>query len=84
MPKTVSYDIQDQPDGRFTVLARMAPDRVYRRENLVTLAEAEAWIEGLRTLMAACGAPTVRADDATRREGARAFAPRERVQRDGD
>ncbi|GEP01145.1 hypothetical protein [Methylobacterium haplocladii] len=61
MPLTVTYDILDQTDGRFGVVATMAPDRIYRRDDLATLAEVEEWIEGLRALMAACGAPVVRA-----------------------
>ncbi|MET0258250.1 MAG: hypothetical protein ABW179_06675 [Methylobacterium sp.] len=61
MPLTVTYAIHDETDGRFSVVAEMAPDRIYRREGLATLAEAEAWIEGLQVLMAACGAPVVRA-----------------------
>jgi len=61
MPLTVTYAILDTPDGRFSAVATMAPDRIYRRDDLATLAEAEEWIEGLRVLMAACGAPVVRA-----------------------
>jgi hypothetical protein len=60
MPRTVRYEILDQPDGLFAVIATMEPDRVYRRDDLATLAAAEDWIEGLRILMAACGAPLVR------------------------
>ena len=61
MPRTIAYRIHDEPDGRFTVVATMEPDRIYRRHGLRTLAEAEDWIEGLRVLMAACGAPVVQA-----------------------
>lgn len=61
MPLTVTYEILDATDGRFSVVATMAPDRIYRRADVATLAEAEEWIEGLRVLMAACGAPVVRA-----------------------
>lgn len=60
MPRTVSYSILDEADGRFSVVATLAPDRIYRRDGVATLAEAEEWIEGLRVLMAACGAPVVR------------------------
>jgi hypothetical protein len=61
MPRTVSYRIVDTPDGRFTVIATMEPDRTYRMEGLSTLVAAEMWVEGLRVLMAECGAPVVRA-----------------------
>ncbi len=60
MPRIVAYRIHDEPDGRFTAVATMEPDRVYRRDGFATLADAEDWVEGLRMLMAACGAPVVR------------------------
>lgn len=60
MPRTVTYQIHDRADGRFGVAIALGPDKTYRREDFATLAEAEEWIEGLRVLMAACGAPLVR------------------------
>ncbi|MFC6741310.1 hypothetical protein [Methylobacterium tardum] len=38
------------------------PDTVVRRDGFESLAELEEWIEGLRVLMAALGAPVAQAD----------------------
>jgi hypothetical protein len=57
MARPVTYSIVDCPDGRFAVVAAMATGSVHRRGGLLTLAEAEASVETLRVLMAACGAP---------------------------
>lgn len=62
MARSVSYRIADRPDGLFDAVATLAPDRIYRCEGFASLAAAEAWVEGLRLLMAAIGAPLVRAD----------------------
>jgi hypothetical protein len=59
LAKPVSYRIADRPDGRCDVIAVLHPRKVFRREGLATLAEAEEWEDGLRVLMAACGAPIV-------------------------
>lgn len=83
MPRHVSYRIEDRADGRFDAIAILDPDRVFRREAFVTLAEAEEWIEGLRVLMAAIGAPVVHADASLARAalspGKRAQASQNRV-----
>ncbi|WP_132255868.1 hypothetical protein [Methylobacterium segetis] len=75
MPRTVTYRITDRPDGRFDVAVTMEPARdagagsagaqakTFLREGVATLAEAEAWVEGLRVLMGALGAPVARAED---------------------
>jgi hypothetical protein len=60
MTRPVTYSIVDCPDGRFAVVAAMASGSVHRRSGLLTLAEAEASVETLRVLMAACDAPLVR------------------------
>lgn len=60
MPRTVTCRIIDEADGRFSVVAELPPDRRYHRDGLSSLAEAEEWIEGLRVLMTACGAPVIR------------------------
>lgn len=65
MPRLVSYSIADRDDGRFDVVATMEPGRTYQREGFASLAEAEEWIDGLRVLMAAVGAPVAHADKAT-------------------
>lgn len=57
MPRRVSCQISDRSDGLFDVVATIEPDRVYRRDGFISLAQAEDWIEGLRVLMAALGAP---------------------------
>ena len=57
MPRLVTYTISDREDGRFDVTATIEPDKVFRRSGLATLAEAEEWVDGLRVLMAALGAP---------------------------
>ena len=69
MSRLFSYRIHDRDDGLFDAVATLAPDRTYRREGFVSLADAEEWIDGLRVLMAAVGAPLVKAQpDATVRE----------------
>ena len=63
MPRRVFYRINDRPDGRFDAIVTIEPDRVFRRDGFAVLAEAEAWVEGLRILMAALGAPVAQAPD---------------------
>jgi hypothetical protein len=57
LAKPVSYRIADRLDGRFDVIVVLHPHKVFRRVGLLTRAEAEEWLDGLRLLMAACGAP---------------------------
>ncbi|MFE1601658.1 hypothetical protein [Methylobacterium sp. ID0610] len=57
MARRVTYQILDGPDGRFTVAATMKPDKTVFRTGFTTLAEAEDWVEDLRVIMAAVGAP---------------------------
>jgi len=57
MARRVYYRISDRPDGCFDAVVTIEPDTVVRREGFVSLAEVEDWIEGLRDLMAALGAP---------------------------
>ena len=59
MPRLVSYRIHDRKDGLFDAVATLAPDKTYRRAGFASLAEVEDWLDGLRTLMAAIGAPLV-------------------------
>ncbi|WP_238270947.1 hypothetical protein [Methylobacterium cerastii] len=61
MSRRVSYRIHDRDDGLFDAAATVAPDKTYRREGFASLADAEEWIDGLRVLMAAIGAPVVQA-----------------------
>lgn len=61
MPRPVFYNIKDSADGRFDVVAILDPCRFFRRDGFSTLAEAEEWIDGLRILMAAIGAPLIQA-----------------------
>jgi hypothetical protein len=57
MAKPVFYRLLDAPGGRFDVVVRIAPDQIIRRDGFLSLAEADEWIEGLRSLMAVLGAP---------------------------
>jgi len=71
MARRVFCRIVDRPDGLFDVTATIEPDKTFRREGVASLAEAERWIDGLRTLMTALGAPVLRADGAeVRTDGA--------------
>jgi hypothetical protein len=62
MPRRVYYQISDRADGRFDAVVTIEPDTVVRRDGFESLAELEEWIEGLRVLMAALGAPVAQAD----------------------
>jgi hypothetical protein len=62
MPRCVSYRIKDRPDGLFDVIATIEPDKVFQRVGFTSLAEVDEWVDGLRTLMAAIGAPLTNAD----------------------
>lgn len=64
MPRRVYYRISDRPDGRFDAVVTIEPDTVVRRDGFDSLAELEEWIDGLRALMAALGAPVSQADAA--------------------
>lgn len=57
MARRVSYQIFDMPDGRFSVMVTIEPDKTIVRTGFVTQAEAVAWVEGLRDIMASLGAP---------------------------
>ncbi|GEP09016.1 hypothetical protein [Methylobacterium gnaphalii] len=72
MPRLVSYSVRDRDDGRFDVVVTMEPDRTYLREGLATLAEVEEWVDGLRALMTAIGAPVAQAGDETKPIGSTA------------
>ncbi|MFC6739935.1 hypothetical protein [Methylobacterium tardum] len=65
MPQSVVYRIEDRSDGRFDVVVTLASGKVFKRSGCVTRAEVDAWIDGLRVLMAAVGAPVSSADDAS-------------------
>lgn len=64
MPRRVFYRISDRADGLFDAITTIEPDTVIRRDGFASLAEAEEWVEGLRVLMAALGAPVAHADGA--------------------
>ncbi|WP_245524510.1 hypothetical protein [Methylobacterium nonmethylotrophicum] len=53
----MSYQILDMPDERFAVAATIEPDKTMVRTGFATQAEADAWVEGLRAIMAGLGAP---------------------------
>ena len=57
MPRLVNCTTIDRPDGRFGVIATIEPDRTYHQEGFLSLAEAQEWVEGLRVVMSAIGAP---------------------------
>ena len=79
MARRVLCRIADRPDGLFDVTATIEPDKTFRREGIASLAEAERWIEGLRALMTALGAPVLRIDAAE--SEATADPPRAAVER---
>ncbi|AWN40444.1 hypothetical protein DK389_07745 [Methylobacterium durans] len=62
MARPVTYSILDCPRGLFEIVAVLGPSSVYRRGGFQTLAEAEASVEELRALMAACGATLLRCE----------------------
>ena len=62
MARRVYYRISDRPDGCFDVVVTIEPDTVLGRDGFTSLAEVEDWIEGLRVLMAALGAPVAQTD----------------------
>ena len=64
MARRVYYRVSDRPDGCFDAVVTIEPDTVVRRDGFASLAELEEWIEGLRVLMAALGAPVSKANDA--------------------
>ncbi|MCJ2138887.1 hypothetical protein [Methylobacterium sp. E-066] len=64
MPRRVFYRISDRPDGLFDAITTIEPDTVIRRDGFGSLAEAEEWVDGLRVLMAALGAPVAQRDNA--------------------
>jgi hypothetical protein len=53
MPQNVVYRIEDRSDGRFDVVVSLESGKVFKRSGCVTRAEVDAWIDGLRILMAA-------------------------------
>jgi hypothetical protein len=62
MPRRVFYKIEDRSDGQFDAVVTIEPANVLRRDGFASLAEAEEWVEGLRFIMAAIGAPVARDD----------------------
>ncbi|KQP89819.1 hypothetical protein ASF60_18860 [Methylobacterium sp. Leaf113] len=65
MPRGVSYRIEDRLDGLFDVVVTLDPGKVFRRAGSASRAEIDQWIEDLRALMAAIGAPVSPADTAS-------------------
>ncbi len=61
MPHNVNCRIEDRSDGLFDVVATIEPDKEFRRDGFVTLAEVDPWVEDLRFLMASLGAPVTQA-----------------------
>ncbi|WP_245238758.1 hypothetical protein [Methylobacterium platani] len=53
----MTYQIFDMPDGRFSVMVTIEPDKTMTRDGFATQAEAGAWVDGLRDIMAVLGAP---------------------------
>ncbi|MCJ2138003.1 hypothetical protein MKK69_28805 [Methylobacterium sp. J-026] len=64
MARRVYYWISDGPDGTFDAVVTIEPETVIRRDGFASLAEVEEWIDGLRILMAALGAPVAQTDAA--------------------
>lgn len=65
MPQNVVYWIKDRSDGRFDVVVTLESGKVFKRSGCATRAEADAWVDGLRVLMAAVGAPLSSVDEAS-------------------
>jgi hypothetical protein len=59
MAQPVTYSIFDRSDGRFEVIVVLGSSSLYAPPGFMTLAEAEEWVEDLKVLMEACGAPVV-------------------------
>ncbi|KMO31234.1 hypothetical protein VQ02_26590 [Methylobacterium variabile] len=57
MARRVTYQIFDMPDGRFSATVTIEPGKTMVRIGFATQAEADAWVEGLRDIMAVLGAP---------------------------
>lgn len=57
MARRVTYQTFDMPDGRFSVAVTIEPDKTIVRTGFATQDDAGAWVEGLRDIMAALGAP---------------------------
>ncbi len=70
MARIVTYKVFDRSDGRFDVVVVLGTGSLHQRAGFMTLAEAEEWIDGLRVLMAACGAPVIAWTGAASMEGA--------------
>ena len=66
MPQNVVYWIEDRSDGCFDVIVTLESGRIFKRSGCISRAEADTWIDGLRILMAAIGAPVSSADKASR------------------
>lgn len=62
MARTVFYETVGQPDGTISAIVTMEPDKAYTRDGFKSHAEVAEWVEGLRALMEACGAPVVSLD----------------------
>lgn len=62
MVRRVFYRIDDRLDGQFDAVVTIEPAKVIRRDGFTSMAEAEEWINGLRFLMAALGAPVAHQD----------------------
>lgn len=80
MARRVYYRISHRPDGCFDAVVTVEPDTVVRREGFASLAELEEWIEGLRVLMAALGAPVAQSEATRERpepEAAQPHLPRQ-------
>jgi hypothetical protein len=59
MARTVFYQMLNEPDGTLSAVVTIEPDQSLTRVGFRSLAEAMEWVDGLRILMAACGAPLV-------------------------
>ncbi|MGY2050422.1 hypothetical protein [Methylobacterium sp. JK268] len=60
MPRAVTCQIVERAGAGFAVVGILEPDTMIVQEGFATPAAAEAWIDGLRAIMAACGAPVRR------------------------
>ncbi|OAH36492.1 hypothetical protein AX289_24615 [Methylorubrum populi] len=59
MARLALYRIIDQPNGQLAVKVTLVPDKVFTRTNLGSLVEVHRAVDGLRTLMSACGAELI-------------------------
>ena len=57
MARPVFYEIRSHRDGTLSALVTIEPNREYVCGGFESFADVMRWVDGLRVLMDACGAP---------------------------